>query len=277
MLRKVGVFPVNDVFYEPLFNPTVLKRLLEEERPLPGVDLRPDQQRALLAQMHCEQELRDFQWHIPGKGPHGYNLHNLFFDGGDADFLYQFLRLVKPRRVIEIGSGYSTRVAQTALEKNFAETGERAVHRCIEPYQAERLSGLQGVELIKVPVEDVPIDWSTELAAGDLLFIDSSHMIRPQGDVLKEYLEILPRLASGVYVQIHDIHTPRDYPAWWMEKEVRFWNEQYLLEALLSNTARYEVIGALNYLTHNYYEEIARVCPYITPETEPSSFYLRVR
>ena len=77
-------------------------------------------------------------------------------------------------------------------------------------------------------------------------------MIRPQGEVLREYLEIFPRLQPGVVVHIHDIFTPRDYLKTWGVDEVRFWNEQYLLEALLTNTNRYEVIAALNFLKNNH-------------------------
>jgi hypothetical protein len=110
-----------------------------------------------------------------------------------------------------------------------------------------------------------------------LLFIDSSHIIRPQGDVLKEYLEILPLLPSGVYVHIHDIFTPKDYPSRWVVDNVLFWNEQYMLEALLSNSDRYEVIGALNFLKNNYFDMLKKVCPYLRTSDEPGSFYLRIR
>ena len=109
------------------------------------------------------------------------------------------------------------------------------------------------------------------------MFVDSSHVIRPQGDVLKEFLEIFPQLASGVYIHVHDIFSPKDYLREWVVNEVRFWNEQYLLEALLSNSNRYEVIGALNYLKHSQYDRLKEVCPYLTPEREPGSFYMRVR
>ena len=102
-------------------------------------------------------------------------------------------------------------------------------------------------------------------------------MVRPQGDVLKEYLGIFTRLASGVYIHIHDIFSPRDYPRQWVVDEVRFWNEQYLLEALLSNSNRYEVIGALNYLKHSQYDRMKEICSYLTADREPGSFYMKVR
>ncbi len=112
------------------------------------------------------------------------------------------------------------------------------------------------------------------LAAGDILFIDSSHVIRPRGDVVFEYLEILPALDVGVIVHIHDIFLPRDYPAEWIVDEVRFWNEQYLLEAFLTLNSDWKVIGALNFLRHHHYQELKAKCPFLTDDREPGSFYI---
>ena len=84
-------------------------------------------------------------------------------------------------------------------------------------------------------------------------FLDSSHIIRPDGDVVKFYLEILPNLKSGVIIHIHDIFTPKNYLANWTFDKVRLWNEQYLLEGILANSKRYEILLSLNYLKNNYY------------------------
>ena len=77
-------------------------------------------------------------------------------------------------------------------------------------------------------------------------------------------------------VHIHDIFTPKDYPHKWIVEEVLFMNEQYLLEAILSHTNRYEVIGALNFLKHNHFNELKKACPYLTEESEPKSFYIKI-
>ncbi|HAX18069.1 MAG TPA: hypothetical protein DCY00_05695, partial [Actinobacteria bacterium] len=114
-----------------------------------------------------------------------------------------------------------------------------------------------------------------KLDCNDILFIDSSHMIRPQGDVLYEYLELLPDLNNGVIVHIHDIFSPKDYPEEWVIGDVRFWNEQYLLEAFLTSNSRWKIIGALNFLHHNYYELLIEKCPRLTPDREPGSFYIQ--
>ena len=115
------------------------------------------------------------------------------------------------------------------------------------------------------------------LHEGDLLFINSTHIIRPQGDVLFEYLQLIPSLESGVFVHVHDVFTPRDYLDEWLLEEKRFWNEQYLLEAILSNSHRYEVLLANNYLRHDHPAEFERVCPYLLAGAEPGSLYFRVR
>ena len=95
--------------------------------------------------------------------------------------------------------------------------------------------------------------------------------------MLKEYLEIIPKLKKGVYVHVHDIFTPRDYLDEWIRDEVYFWNEQYLLEALLSNTNKYEIVAALNLLYHNNFNELKIVCPYISEGLEPGSFYFKIK
>ena len=94
--------------------------------------------------------------------------------------------------------------------------------------------------------------------------------------MLLEYLEILPLLKPGVLVHIHDIFTPRDYPGKWLLDEVKFWNEQYLLEAFLSMNSGYRVIGALNFLRNHYFEELVSVCPMLRQKRDgnPGSFWI---
>jgi predicted O-methyltransferase YrrM len=212
----------------------------------------------------------------PPKSVADFHLDNGRFVRGDAEFLYQFIRTIKPKKIIEIGSGYSTKIARLAHIKNKQETSKSTKHICIEPFEMKWLEDLGDIDIIRSRVETLLLDWSSELQAGDLLFIDSSHIIRPHGDVLKEYLDILPRLSAGVYVHIHDIFSPRDYLKRW-QHQMNFWNEQYILEALLSNTNRYEVVAALNLLKHDQFDALQRVCPYISANDEPGSIYIRVK
>ena len=151
-------------------------------------------------------------------------------------------------------------MAKNAINKNIIEDSDYTCkHICIEPYESDWLRKIN-VEIVKERVEKIDISFFEKLEANDILFIDSSHIIRPQGDVLFEYLEILPILKSGVLVHIHDIFTPEDYPDEWVNNAI-FWNEQYLLEAFLCCNNDFSIIGTTNYLLHYEYEKFISVCP----------------
>ncbi len=276
-LKKIGLFPIRNHYSEPLFDDRQLRQSLSEDRHLPGIDLNVSGQLNFLHGLSYSAELTALNLSEPSSEPRRFYINNGSFEAGDAEFLYQFIRATKPGKIIEIGSGNSTKIAKLALEKNREETRRAAAHICVEPYERPWLEQLGGIEVIRRRVEDCEFNWATELCAGDMLFIDSSHIIRPQGDVLKEYLDILPQLTPGVTVHIHDIFTPRDYPRAVVAEHVWFWNEQYLLEALLSNSVRYEIIAAVNFLKHHHYEALQKACPYLTKDREPGSFYMRVR
>jgi hypothetical protein len=275
-LKKIGVFPIKNHYYEPLFDDTQLQKSLSENRRLPGLNLNTPGQLSFLKTLVYSPELLALKLDNKSNDVNTFYINNSSFESGDAEYLYQIIRATKPSKIIEIGSGHSTKIANIALQKNKNETNQSARHICIEPYEMPWLESFSDVQVLRKRVEDCALDWATELRSGDILIVDSSHIIRPQGDVLKEYLEIFPQLASGVYIHVHDIFTPKDYPRSWLVDDVRFWNEQYLLEALLSNTDRYEVIGALNYLKNNHFDDLQKICPYLTLEKEPGSFYIRV-
>jgi hypothetical protein len=275
-LKRMGIFPIRDHYHQPLFNDAHLTKPLSEVRHLPGIDWRHRNQVELLKSLCYAQELKSMELLSPASNETEFYMDNGAFESGDAEFFYSMLRFLKPRRLIEIGSGNSTKIARNALLQNALETGESCDHFCIEPYENPWLEQL-GIKIIREPVEMVGLDVFQGLEAGDMLFIDSTHMIRPQGDVLFEYLQLLPSLASGVYVHVHDIFSPRDYPDQWVRNNVMMWNEQYLLEATMGNQDRYEVVAGLNYLKHTEFDLLLAVCPYLTKKREPGSFYLRIR
>ncbi|CAN5379684.1 class I SAM-dependent methyltransferase [soil metagenome] len=276
VFRRIGVFPLLDHYYEPLFNPAHLRKSLSDDRELPGVDWNVGEQLALLKQFHFNEELTALPREHRAELEYFYN--NDAFASGDAEFLYNMIRLHKPRRIIEIGSGSSTLLAAKAIQFNRADEPEYTCeHVCIEPYEADWLETL-GVTTIREPVESLDLALFRSLERNDILFIDSSHMIRPQGDVVVEYLEILPILQSGVLIHVHDIFSPKDYLDDWIRESVHFWNEQYLLEAFLSFNTEFKVIGALNFLKHRYPLELASCCPVLGDQMdsrEPGSFWIR--
>jgi len=185
------------------------------------------------------------------------------------------VRFNKPKIIIEIGCGSSTLMIQHAIKYNEKEKPDYTCkHICVEPYENEWISKLN-VHVERKKVEDLDISLFQSLKENDILFIDLTHIIKPQGDVLFEYLEVLPVLNRGVVVHIHDIFTPKDYLNEWVLDGVNFWNEQYLLEAFLSYNNQFEIICAVNYLRHNYFEELSARLPLLTTQNEPGSFWIR--
>ena len=277
MLFSMGVFPIQDHYYEPMFNPKHLRHSLRDDHSLPGIDFNDDAQLALLNSFQYNDELLSFPVEKPEGDSHEYYYNNGAYESGDGEILYNMVRKFKPSHIIEVGSGSSTLMILNALRKNKEEDDAyTCLQECIEPYEQSWLE-TKPVSVIRSRLEDVNLDKFMTLGENDMLIIDSSHIIRPQGDVVTEYLEILPSLASGVIVHIHDIFTPKDYPDSWVYDDVRLWNEQYLLEAFMTFNGKFEVLAALNYLTHHHYDKLTEKCPIMKqqPGREPGAFWIR--
>ena len=271
-LVKIGIMPIRNHYYEPLFDKRNLTKPLSDNRQLPGIDWNVEEQLLILNKFNYNEEFTD----IPNDymNDRSFHFNNGLFEAGDAEYWYDLIRLKKPKTIIEIGSGNSTKIALLAIDQNKRETKEyQCEHICIEPFEMPWLEKLP-ITVIREKVENVSYSIFMKLKTDDILFIDSSHIISPQGDVLFEYLELLPTLNNGVIVHVHDIFSPKDYPEKWIIDEVKFWNEQYLLEAFLTSNSSWKIIGALNFLHHNHYEKLKGKCPRLTPEREPGSFYM---
>ena len=278
IFNRIGVYPIRDHYYEPMFNyPGHLVRSLSEERSLPGIDMNETAQLKLLARFDYVDELMRLPLTKPDMKSFYYGNPN--FVQGDSECLYSLIRLYKPRRIIEVGSGFSTLMAREAIAQNQRENAAcNCRHICIEPYEMGWLNDVTGIEIVRQRIEQIDKRIFLELEENDILFIDSSHVIRPQGDVLCEYLEILPTLRNGVLIHIHDIFSPRDYPDQWLINEVKLWNEQYLLEAFMSCNKQFEIVAALNYLRHRHPAKLAEKFPILGKQmahSEPGSFWIR--
>ena len=270
IFMKFGLFPVRDHYYQPLVNPQKhLTKSLREDRKLPGINFNIQEQLSILEAFNFNHELEQFP--INRRSELEYYYKNGSFESGDGEFLYNIIRLKKPSTFVEVGSGFSTLIADSAIKKN----SNGCKHICIEPYEVKWIGQL-GLQVIRKKVEEVDMAIFMSLQKDDILFIDSSHIIRPQGDVLLEYLEILPQLNPGVIIHVHDIFTPKDYLDEFIFSYHYMWNEQYLLEALLTNSKSFKIIGAVNYLKHNYFDELAAKCPILKqqPYREPGSFWM---
>jgi hypothetical protein len=277
LLLTIGLLPVRDHYYEPAFDFRHPRVPFTTDRSLPGVDWNEPGQLALLDRFVYAREL-DGLPREPQDARMSFYLNNGAFGPGDAEIWYQMIRAVKPRRIVEIGSGNSTLLAIRAVSRNTQEDPSyRCDHVCVEPYEMPWLEET-GVRIVRRKVEDLGVGFFSGLGENDILFIDSSHVIRPQGDVLFEYLELLPALAPGVIVHVHDIFSPRDYLPAWLQEDIRLWNEQYLLEAFLSHNTSWKILAALNFLRHHHADRLNAVAPYVDEGAEPGSFYLqRVR
>lgn len=275
IFKAVGVFPIVNHYYEPLFDDRKLKLSLDRDRHLPGINWNNEGQLSLLSQFNYQDELSS----IPSNKLNdlSFFFNNPSLGPGDAEYLYCIIRHFKPARIIEIGSGYSTLMAKEAIEKNKqASLSYTCEQVCIEPYEMPWLEKT-GVQVIRKLVEDVDISFFSALQQNDILFIDSSHIIRPQGDVLFEFLEILPTLHSGVIIHIHDIFSPKDYTKKHLIEDILFWNEQYLLEAFLTCNIDFVIIGALNYLKTHFPDKLNSKLPILknNPNHVPGSFWIK--
>jgi len=263
---------VEDHFYQPLTNPKHLRSSLRDDRPLPGVDWNVAEQLDLLSKFHYQNELLQFPHDKQDDLGYHYNTHSYL--SGDSEILYNMIRHFKPKRMIEIGSGMSTLMAWAATKKNAAE-GHPCEQICVEPYMQPWLEKT-GLQVIRKRVEDLDLSMFDTLERGDILFIDSSHIIRPQGDVLFEFQQLIPRVKPGVIIHVHDIFSPKDYLDDWIKDKRLMWNEQYLLESFLAFNSEYRVLCALNFLTHHHRDALAAACPVFAEQKhrEPGAFWM---
>jgi hypothetical protein len=204
---------------------------------------------------HHERVLREYfpafyaDFAYPAKSddnPLQFYLDNDQFSWLDCRALFVLLRAWRPKRFIEVGSGFSTLLV---ADVNRRFLGGLMKISCIEPYPRDALrSPALGLErLITRKVQDVDLALFDELDAGDVLFIDSSHVAKTGSDVNHLCFEVLPRLRRGGHVHFHDIFLPSDYPKPWVLDENRSWNEQYVVRALLMFSSLFRVLFGSSY------------------------------
>jgi len=187
-----------------------------------------------------EYAMTFMNWDDPKANATGFSLRNEYFSSPDAEVFYSMVRVLKPRRIIEVGSGNSTRVARMAItdgsltcelvsvdpapRRDVASISDRVLRQAVETLEAAALTD--------------------QLEANDILFIDSSHEIKTGGDAPFLYLDVMPQLKRGVVVHIHDIFYPYEYPRDWVIDNGWRWNEKYLVAAIVMNDRSKEVLWA---------------------------------
>jgi hypothetical protein len=240
---------------------------------VPGIDLHVRGQLALLpafAALYAEQPFSD----EPADGLR-YGFANPYFGYGDGLAFYAMLRHLEPARLVEVGSGWSSALA---LDVNDRFLDGHMQCTFLEPYP-DRLYGLvrEGdrgrARIVESPLHEVPDDVFGDLEAGDLLFIDSTHVSRVGSDVNRLFLEVIPALPAGVHIHVHDIFWPFEYPEAWVF-EGRAWNENYLLRALLVHNDRLGVTWFNDYLGRFHSDAVEKSMP-LWRHNPGGSIYLR--
>jgi regulator of RNase E activity RraA len=164
----------------------------------------------------------------PAENDVGFSFTNNYFRSPDVEVFYTLIRSNKPQQIIEVGSGNSTRVARQAIIDGNLST--RLIS--IDPQPRSEIDRLAD-ECVRQPVEQLDPAFFDSLSAGDILFIDSSHEVRIGNDGAFLYSTVLPRIAAGVLIQIHDVFLPYDYPADIVELSGSRWNEQTVVHTML--------------------------------------------
>ncbi len=248
MLKRWLSHPLGH-FYSPVGDVDALAaeraRLWPADAASPGIDFEPAAQAQLLRDVFPAL-LAGFDYPAQThEGDHRYSLHNSQFSEADARALFALLRHWQPRRLVEVGSGYSTLLAAD-VNRRFLGGALRIT--AIEPYPRAFLHDLDGLHALRVErVQDTPASVFAELESGDVLFIDSSHVLKTGSDLVHLLTRVLPTLASGVCIHVHDVFLPDDYPPHWVIDENRSWNEQYALQAILAGNPRYRVLYGTQY------------------------------
>ena len=269
--QRHGVHVLSNHFYNPVSDTrTINPRLFDTASALPGIEMNIAGQLAMMKdfQRRFGAEYAKFETG-PVSAPGAFTFDNGMYGPVDAEILYCTVRANKPRRIVEIGSGHSTRLSAMAILANQREDpAYKCDLTCIEPYPSDALrAGFPGLTKLMVePVEKVPLSMFEGLGEGDILFIDSSHVVKVGSDAQYEFLELLPRVGVGAIVHVHDIFFPFDYPERWVKTEHRFWNEQYVLQAFLMFNKAFEVLWCGTAAEHAAAGDVAAAFPSLARE-----------
>lgn len=269
--EALGVHVIPNHFYWPIQDTKkLIKHDFTRQFPLDGIDMNMP---AMLERLSRLSRYSEEYSRIHRETGYSSN--------GDGAILYGMLRDIKPRRIIEVGSGYSTVIIDSAFERNAEEGAPRGHIISVEPYPKRVLRDLTArsgnVTLHEKCVEDIDEDVFSQLEENDVLFIDSSHVVDIANDVHYLYLRILPRIRPGVIVHIHDIRFPYEYPKEWVIKARKHWGEQYLLQMFLAFNDSYEILFASNYVYQNNRKLVSEALVGLEAAGEgwPGSFWIK--
>lgn len=270
--EKMGFYVIPAHFYEPIPNSRDLalnERRVWKISQLIGLDMNDKLQLTFLGSVFPKYYN---EYVTLSKG-----LIKDAFQEVDREVLYCMTRHFKPPRIIEIGSGTSTHIFIKAILTNRKdeESSELIV---VDPYPTKtvkKLADKHKFRLVQDKCENLEVDFFSQLKSGDILFTDSTHVVKTGGEVNYLFLDILPRLNKGVIVHVHDVFLPLEYPKDWLLKKHVFWTEQYLLHAFLIYNDSFEVLWGGSYMNLKYPQKLRSAFPSYNPYSIPASFWFR--
>lgn len=264
-LRKRFFFVPPGHFYSPIPSPdevanNAARIFADPPQEIPGINLNEPTQLEYLDAIAAFYDEHPF----PENKAEGvrYYFNNGYFSFADGYFLYGMIRHLKPKQLIEVGSGYSSCVILDTNEHFFDNAIET---KFIEPfpdnlYSLMKEDDKKRVHVVPTKLQDVPLETFAALEENDILFIDSTHVAKVDSDVNYLFSQILPSLNVGVYIHIHDIFYPFEYPRPWIEQN-RAWNELYMLRAFLQFNERFEIVLFSHFMSTFHREKLGAAIP----------------
>ena len=275
-IKELGAFPAGH-YYSPIPARADVSEAIENNRysrSLHGIRMRHEAQLSLL------NELAEYYADVPynfrsGRADERYYYDQEFFGYTDAIVLFCMIQKYQFKNIIEVGSGFSSAAILDAYQASGISDFQLTL---IEPYpdRVKSLIGtkcVQSVELVESAVQECQLDLFETLDAGDMLFIDSSHVVKFQSDLHYLIFHVLPVLKPGVLVHFHDVFFPFEYPDHWL-LDGRYWNECYFLQAFLTNNDQWEIELFNDYLNTTQGDVLTRLMP-LCHNNHGGSIYIR--
>ncbi|MBB6610336.1 class I SAM-dependent methyltransferase [Pontibacter sp. Tf4] len=244
LYHKLLAFPPGH-YYSPIFDGKVENCAVVNTLQCEAIDLNSEEQLKLL--MEFEKIIGCYNFPFNKTSDYRYYSNNNFYTGYDSLTLYCFLKKFKPKRIIEVGSGFSTALLLDVVDEDKLNTKISY----IEPYPERLFSLISETDRQNVyqdKIQNINLELFSELNENDFLIIDTSHVSKTNSDVNHIIFKILPRLKKGVLIHFHDIFYPFEYPVKWSHIEKRSWNEIYILRAFLMYNQNFEITFFNHYL-----------------------------
>lgn len=279
--EKFGIHVLPVYYYSPIPDTRELRKNFDRwyrEWSFAGVDFNLEEQLNLLNSLRAYKIECD---KLPSSGDIAEQDFGEGYGEPESHILYSMIRHFKPNTIIEVGSGYSTFFSVKALSLNKQQNGIDSKMICIEPYPHPELKKIRGdcqIQILPKLVQDVGIDFFNVLGKGDILFIDSSHIVKIDSDVNYLYLEVLPNLKKGVVIHIHDISFPypTPNPDYWIFRKHQFWTEAAIVQAFLMYNSTFKILMCSSFLHYKAPETLCSVFNIYDPRRHfPSSLWLQ--